>query len=656
MNALGKATSPYLLQHAENPVDWYEWGAEALNKAKAENKPILISIGYSACHWCHVMAHEVFEDEESAKRMNENFINIKIDREERPDIDQIYMDAIQLLNGRGGWPLNIFALPDGRPFYGGTYFPRKDWNSVLIQLSDLWKQKTETVYEYAAKLSAGVTQTNLIESGNTAWQENDLHRAIQIIKTSIDQEQGGFNRAPKFPLPVVYHFVLHYTNLYPDPEMQQWLLHSLTRMSTGGLYDVVEGGYSRYSVDLHWHVPHFEKMLYDNAQMLSFLAETYMVTGNEFLKQKIGETIGFIEKEWLTKEGGVYSAYDADSEGEEGKYYCYTSEDLKRIGITDKDILSYFHCTDAGNWESGRNILFATQTPSDFAKQNTIPLQDFKVRLEQALAVLREERKKRVKPGLDDKILAGWNAMLATGLLKCYNATGIDEYLNLGKKVLSFIGNNLYKEGKLYRSYKNGIAGISGFLEDHVFYAEALLCAYNLTFEDQYLLDSHKIVQTVLNEFGQEHNPYFVFNPDPAGELFVKKTDLGDDVIPSANAVMCELLLKLGYYFDLPQWREHAERMIRGMNERVLKGPAWYCRWLSSALLFQSGLNQVTIAGKDLKDFKGMYLPNTVFLKPSNLIPLSMSKDEVHGAYYLCRDTECYAPETDYESVLNRLY
>jgi len=655
-NKLAKASSPYLQQHAHNPVDWHEWGKEALDLAKVENKPILISIGYSACHWCHVMAHEVFENEESAAIMNDGFINIKIDREERPDIDQIYMDAIQMLTGRGGWPLNIFALPDGRPFHGGTYFPKQDWDIILNQLTELWKNKPETVYEYASKLVEGIKIHSTPELNKTSWTENDFHYAISKFKSTWDMEWGGFNRAPKFPLPVVYKFALHYVHLYHDPEILDWLMLSVKRMSLGGLYDTVGGGYSRYSVDARWHAPHFEKMLYDNAQMLSLLAETYMVTGDRFLLEKIEETHHFLKTEWITMEGGSYSALDADSEGVEGKYYCYTWNDLEKVGIPNEHLIKYFKLTQEGNWEHGRNILFATETPEEFVKEEKLDLKQFNEDLSIFKNSLNTERVVRIKPGLDDKILTSWNAMTATGLLKCYQATLDTFYLDTALDILNFIKKNLWVNGNLYRNYKAGKATILAFLEDHVMLAEALTLAYQLTTKEGYLLKARDIIENVLNKFSQEGNPFLVFNPDPEGELFVKKTDLGDDVIPSANSVLCELLLKHSFYFELPVWRDHALEMLANMRNQVLQGPAWYSQWLCAAMLHHSGINQLTIVGKPEDKFLGHYLPNTIVSYPSNDIPLSSGKTVATKGYYICRDFECFAPETDIGKVIDRLF
>ncbi len=655
-NHLANASSPYLQQHANNPVQWHEWGKEALDKAKAENKPLLISIGYSACHWCHVMAHEVFENEESAVIMNAHFINIKIDREERPDIDQIYMDAIQLINGRGGWPLNIFALPDGRPFHGGTYFPLKDWNTVVTQLNDLWMKSPSVIYEYATKLTEGLKANQNLNVQKSEWTESDFQTAINTFKSRWDLDWGGFKGAPKFPLPVVYKFAMHYDHLYNDAEVRNWVVLSLNRMSLGGLYDTVGGAYSRYSVDEKWHAPHFEKMLYDNGQLLSLLADTFMLTQDAFFVVKIKETHQFIVDEWQSAEGGLYSALDADSEGEEGKYYCYTWDDLTRMDLPSERILKYFKLTQIGNWEHHKNILFATQTPQEFAQAEKIPMALFEKELQAFLNTLKKEREGRIKPGLDDKILTSWNALAATGLLKCYAATSETHYLATAEKILDFIQQFLHVEGHLFRNYKNGKAVIPAFLEDYVLYAEALTAAYQLTFKEDYLLKAHEVICHVLQNFGQTDSPFYLFNADQEGELFVKKTDLGDDVIPSANSVLCELLIKHSYYFDKREWLTMANNMLQSIHSKALKGPAWYSNWLSAAMLINLGLNQVTIVGHSNACIFGNYWPNTIFVGESKSIPLAASKFGAQSGYYVCTNFECLAPLFTTEALKEKLY
>lgn len=655
-NSLIHSASPYLKQHAYNPVDWKEWNRQTLDLANAENKPLLISIGYSACHWCHVMAHESFEDEQTAALMNQHFINVKIDREERPDIDQIYMDAIQLLTGRGGWPLNVFALPGGKPFYGGTYFRREDWKNVLSQISEMWYKEPEKIFAYADNLSNGVLQSNAVKEGEGQWTENDFHLAINQMRQTFDTVHGGLNRAPKFPLPVLYHWALHYQHLFPNAGILQWVSNSVKKMSLGGLYDTLAGGYARYSVDALWKVPHFEKMLYDNGQMLSVLAKTYMVTGEAFLLEKMRETHAFLKNNWQTEDGGLFSAWDADSEGVEGKYYVFTFDEVQELKGASDQVLAYFHITRHGNWEEGKNILFATETPHEFAAALKLDSGIFTAELEQFTQELLKLRNQRVKPGLDDKIICSWNALAATGLLHCYQATGQTEFKDTAIRILSFIESKLWNQGILYRNYRPDGRSIPGFLEDYVYFAEALTTAYQCTFEPPYLTLANRLIETVLNQFHQSDSPFMVFNPDAEGELYYKKTDLGDDVIPSANAVLCELLLVHGFYFNRPEWSEKAAAMLYSVRNQAVSNPAWHCRWLSVALLQQQGINQLTYVGDGLKSLLGNYLPHTIVCQPSPDIPLTASKSDASAGYYLCRNYECFEPETDFDKVWSRLF
>lgn len=655
-NALIHASSPYLLQHAHQPVDWYEWGPTALEKAKSENKPLLISIGYSACHWCHVMAHEVFDDPEMAAIMNEHFVNIKIDREERPDIDQIYMDTLQILTGRGGWPLNIFVLPDGRPFYGGTYFPKKDWAAILEQLTGLWYQKPDTVYEYASRLTEGIKQNYQFKQTKSDWVETDFHEAIKQYKATWDPIDGGLKRAPKFPLPVIYKFALHYFHIYHDPEVLEWILTSLHKMSLGGLYDTVAGGYARYSVDGIWMVPHFEKMLYDNAQILGVLAETYMITADELLKSRMDQTLAFLNRELTAHEGGLYAALDADSEGVEGLFYCYTYAQLEQTNALNQNLVTYFNLKVEGNWEHGLNILHANITPQQFAKDNNLNTLEFLNEINAFTQQLMQMRATRVRPGLDDKILTSWNALAVTGLIKCYKATGNMAYLEKAEIVTRFLTTNLWVDGVLYRNFKNGTCSIPGFLEDYAFLAEALTELYQVTFKSEYLVNAKDLLIHITTHFSKPGQPYFVFNPDPEKELFASKTDLGDDVIPCANSCICNLLFKHAFYFNKPEWRELAIEMLSYMRTSAMQAALWHANWLSSAMLLVNGVNQLSIVGTNDHEISGAYLPNTILAKPNNDIPLTEHKSEMPAGYYLCRDFECYAPETNFETVAKRLY
>ena len=435
-NQLIHETSPYLLQHAHNPVNWYPWGKEALDKAQKENKLIIVSIGYAACHWCHVMEHESFENEEVAKYMNDNFVAIKVDREERPDIDQVYMNAVQLLTGSGGWPLNCIALPDGRPIYGGTYFPKIQWINMLTQVSDFVKQNPDKAEQQAKSLTQGVQSSEMIylNTEEAKFTTDDLNSIFTTWKSNIDFKNGGYNRAPKFPLPAGYQFLLHYNYITEDADALKAVTTTLNKMADGGIYDQIGGGFSRYSTDAYWKVPHFEKMLYDNAQLVSLYSSAYQKTKDPKYKIIVTETLDFIQRELTSKEGGFYSSLDADSEGEEGKFYVWTKSELqKALGNKADLIIDYYNVTEKGNWENSQNILFKSATDKKIADKYNITERELTKRVLEAKKILLKERKKRIRPGLDDKILTSWNALM----LKAY----IDAYRVFDNNKINFISH-----------------------------------------------------------------------------------------------------------------------------------------------------------------------------------------------------------------------
>ncbi|MEM9022916.1 MAG: thioredoxin domain-containing protein, partial [Bacteroidota bacterium] len=441
-NRLVDETSPYLLQHAHNPVNWYPWGDEALDKAKAENKLLLISIGYSACHWCHVMEHESFEDTAVAAFMNEHFVCIKVDREERPDIDQIYMDAVQLLTQRGGWPLNCFALPDGKPFFGGTYFPKKQWLNVLDKVQEEYAQNPDKVTEYAERLTEGVQSTDLIamnpEPPKFTW--DGLQEAVRTWSENFDQEEGGPNRAPKFPLPNNYQFLLRYAHLTGDAALMDHVNLTLKKIAYGGIYDQVGGGFARYSTDELWKVPHFEKMLYDNGQLVSLYAEAYQATGDERYKRVVYETLAFVARELTADVGAFYSALDADSEGEEGKFYIWSKAELEELLGSDYALVAdYYNINQKGFWEHGNYILLRDRDDAAIAAEHELTTEALTERIERAKATLLEARAKRVRPGLDDKSLTSWNAIMLKGYVDAYQVFREPRFLEAALRNARFL-------------------------------------------------------------------------------------------------------------------------------------------------------------------------------------------------------------------------
>ncbi|MDP6908900.1 MAG: thioredoxin domain-containing protein, partial [Flavobacteriales bacterium] len=484
-NALINETSPYLLQHAHNPVNWHPWSDESLKKAKTEQKPILVSIGYSACHWCHVMEHESFEDSVVAAYMNENFICIKVDREERPDVDQVYMNAVQLMTGRGGWPLNCFALPDGRPLYGGTYYPKKEWMDVMAQVVNIWKNQREKALEYAANLTNGVKQSELIQrnTNEPKFSKSDLSSLVEKWSGLIDNKEGGPNRSPKFPLPNNYEFLLRYATLAQDKIMLDHVNLTLEKMAFGGIYDQVGGGFARYSTDELWKAPHFEKMLYDNGQLISLYSEAYQATGNILYKEVVEETLDFIQRELTSEQGAFYSALDADSEGEEGKFYVWKKDELQMLLGDDFEwVKDYYNINAKGLWENGNYILLRKTTDEEFAKKQGWTTEDVKQKVNKLNAKLLRERSKRVRPGLDDKQLTSWNALMLKGYTDAYRVFGKTDYLRTAIKSANFIlKTQRKKDGGLWHNHKAGRSTINGFLEDYSFTIEALVSLYQAT-------------------------------------------------------------------------------------------------------------------------------------------------------------------------------
>lgn len=554
-NWLAKAKSPYLLQHADNPVHWHEWGAEALKKAREENKPLLISIGYAACHWCHVMEHESFMDSTVAKIMNEHYVSIKIDREERPDIDQIYMDAAHLLTGRGGWPLNAFALPDGRPFYAGTYFPKDAWKEILLQIAEAYSSQNDKIIAQAERLTRGIKGHDALDfrkDPTAVFTKADYKGIYSNWKSMIDFRKGGFRRAPKFPLPVGWEFLLQYHYLTGESEALEAVTLTLDEMAKGGIYDQLGGGFARYATDENWVVPHFEKMLYDNGQLISLYAHAYQVTKNEVYAEVIRETLKFIARDMTDSKGGFYSSLNADSEGEEGKYYVWTQQEIDEVldNKTAQLFSEYYQVKSEGNWEEGRNILYREESMEEFALKRDMEPDQWDQILIKAKRELLHERSKRVRPSTDDKILTSWNALMMRGYIEAYLALGEEDYLAAALKNARFLEENMVREnGRLWRNYKDGEAGIEAFLDDYALLANAYIRLYQATFDIHWLDLSRIITDYMIAHFQDEKSSMFFYTSNQSEALFTRKMEITDNVMPSSNAVMANNLYQLGQYF-----------------------------------------------------------------------------------------------------------
>ncbi len=652
-NKLIEETSPYLLQHAHNPIDWQAWNDEAWQKAKQENKPVIISIGYSACHWCHVMEHESFEEETVAKMMNENFICIKVDREERPDVDQIYMDAVQLITGRGGWPLNAIALPDGRPIYAGTYFPKENWKQVLQYFTDYWKNQKDEALKRAEEITNGIRQMDSFnhQSSIINYQSENRKTIFSKFDSLWDYEKGGRRGAPKFPMPVNMQYLLRNYFYTKNEKALQAVTVTLDNMMNGGIYDQIGGGFARYSVDGDWEIPHFEKMLYDNAQLVSLYAETFQLTKNERYKEVVYETLDFIERELSDESGGFYSALDADSEGVEGKFYVWTYDELKKIlGNEFNEFCKVFVFSEAGNFE-GENNLVRRQETQDTRRKT---IQEWKSKL-------LKERAKRVRPGLDDKILTAWNALMLKGYCDAYKVFGEDRFLSRALKCAEFLKTKMIQSDfNLNRNFKNGRVTISGFLDDYSFTCEALLAVYEITFDEQWLLLAKNIADYVIQHFFNANTGLFFYTSINDAPLIARKTETSDNVIPASNSSMAKVLFQLGIIFDQNDYIEKAKRALANMHENVIAHPSFYANWAILADWFIDEPFQIAIVGEKAneirKQFSNHFLPNCLVVGSFDSaisIPLlegKYLKDET--LIYVCQNKTCQLPVNSIEEAL----
>lgn len=662
-NSLINASSPYLLQHAYNPVQWYEWGPEALAKAQAEQKLILVSIGYSACHWCHVMEHESFESHEVAEVMNQHFVCIKVDREERPDIDQIYMLAVQLMNGNGGWPLNAICLPDQRPIYGGTYFRKPDWINILLNLATLWKDEPQKAINYAQRLTDGIQQAEQIIpfEGEIDFSPSRLTEIVEPWKRHFDIAEGGYNRAPKFPLPNNWSFLLRYSFLATDRAVYTAVVATLESMAMGGIYDQIGGGFARYSVDDKWHVPHFEKMLYDNAQLIDLYAEAYQCLKFEPFVAVIEATVDWAFREMSAPNGLFYSALDADSEGVEGKFYVWDKAAFDRtVGAEDAALMAtYFNVTETGNWEEEEtNILRRTLSDDEILQQYNLDAETLAKKVALAKGKLLAERSKLVRPGLDDKCLTAWNAMMIRALAYSSQILGRELYYERAKQAASFILNNMVApDGGLYRNYKNGKASIAGFLDDYAFMIEALIALYEADFDETWLEEAKALSNYVLANFTDETNDMFFYTAGNGEELIARKHEVMDNVIAGSNSVMAQNLQKLGLLYDHEDYSQKASAMLAAVLPRIKAYGSAYSNWCIQLLNEVYGLNEIAITGVAVKAIKqelnAQYIPNKILLGGAkSSLPLLAGKLSEETKIYVCRNKTCQLPVGTVEEAL----
>ena len=660
-NSLIHESSPYLLQHAHNPVDWVSWSDDAFEEAKRQNKMVLVSVGYSACHWCHVMEHECFEDEEVAALMNKFFICIKVDREERPDVDQVYMAAVQLMTQKGGWPLNCFTLADGRPIYGGTYFPKEQWMHILKSLQHTFENDKDKVEEYAEHLHEGIKNSELIKEAKKVelFSEEKLHELVLRWSRNFDTMEGGDSRAPKFPLPNNYEFLLHYGVKYQNEKVLNHVELTLDKMAMGGIYDQVGGGFSRYSVDMLWKVPHFEKMLYDNGQLLSLYSEAYKYFKKPLYKRIVFQTIAWLQNEMLTKDGAFYSALDADSEGDEGKFYCWDKEEMRKVLGDDFNWVSdFYNLNQRGYWEEEKYIPLRTESDKYFAQKMNWSSEEFEINISRINQKLVDERSHRIRPGTDDKCLTSWNAMAIKGLCTAYSAFGEEEFLHLAiKNARWIVKSQLTNDGKLFRTYKNGKSTIDGFLEDYAHVINAFIGLYEVTFDSEWLEKAIQLTEITVEEFQDEKSKMFFFTSNST-QLIARKMELNDNVLPASNSVMAHNLFRLSHLYYNESYTNIAQQMLANVYDGMEMYGSSYSNWGSLLLNIVNDYYQVSIIGNESQqmnlDLQKNYLPNVLFAGGNDLsIPvLADKKIDNETIIYVCYDGTCLAPSKSIEEVI----
>ena len=626
-NNLIHETSPYLLQHAENPVNWYGWNDEALQKAKDENKPIFLSVGYSACHWCHVMAHESFENNDVAEFMNENFVNIKVDREERPDIDDIYQKACQITTGQGGWPLSVFLTPDQKPFYVGTYFPvldsygRPGFGSICRQLAQAWKEKPKDIEKSAESFIHALHKTEKI-TVPTKLEQTLLDEAAMNLFQLGDPTYGGFGSAPKFPNAANISFLFRYAKMANLPKFNEFALKTLNKMAKGGIFDQIGGGFHRYSTDTKWLVPHFEKMLYDNALMPVNYCEAYQITKDPFYLDVLQKTLDFVLREMTSSEGGFYSAYDADSEGVEGKFYVWTKREIKEILGDDADLFClYFDVTDGGNWE-GNSILCNNLNPSTVAFNFGISEQKVHEIINSCSKKLLQVRSKRITPGLDDKVLVSWNSLMITAFAKGYRVTNDVRYLNAAKNCISFIEKNLFVDGKLLRTYKNGIAKINGYLEDYSYFVNALLDVFEIEPNSKYLKLALTLGNHLIDHFWDSENNSFFMTSDDHEKLIIRPKSNYDLSLPSGNSVSSFVMLRLYHLSQEQSFLDIAIKIMESQAQIAAENPFGFGYLLNTLSLYLEKPIEITVINSEnselCKSLFTNYLPNSFMVTIQN--------------------------------------
>ncbi|HEY0007002.1 MAG TPA: thioredoxin domain-containing protein [Pyrinomonadaceae bacterium] len=669
-NRLIKETSPYLLQHAHNPVDWFPWGAEALERARTENRPILLSIGYSACHWCHVMEHESFENEEIARLMNEHFINIKVDREERPDLDQIYMNAVQLMTGHGGWPMTVFLTPEGVPFFGGTYFPPVDRHNmpgfprVLLGVADAYRSRPDEVTQTAVSMLGELRRFGLARESNEMLTQELLDQAYRHIARTYDATYGGFGRAPKFPAPMSLELFLRIYHRTGNGAALEMVEHTCRHMAEGGMYDQLGGGFHRYSTDAQWLAPHFEKMLYDNALLSRLYLHVYQITGDDFYKRVAEETLDYVLREMTDERGGFYSTQDADSEGHEGKFFIWTTEETSEIlGPEDAALFNaYYDVTDAGNFEDA-NILHVSGSLEEIAKSKGIAVESLRETIARGRQQLFEARERRIKPGRDEKQLTAWNGLMLASFAEASAILDRADYRNAARRNAEFVLDNLRRDGLLLRTYKDGQAKLNGYLEDYAFLADGLLALYEATGELRWLTEARDITERMIEEFWDTEEGGFFYTGKSHEELIIRSKDYFDNATPSGNNVAADALLRLAVLTAKEDYSRKAVNIFRLLQDSLKRYPSAFGRALCALDFHLASPKEIVIIGPfDKPETTAMrlevwkrYLPNKVVAqsdeadeRAAEVVPLLQDRKMIDGraTAYVCENYTCRQPAT----------
>ena len=667
-NRLANASSPYLREHADNPVDWYEWGDEALSRAQREGKPLLVSIGYASCHWCHVMEEETFMDTAVARVMNQNFVCIKVDREERPDIDQIFINAAQLISGNAGWPLNAFALPDGRPFYASTYFPKAHWLQLIKQVAQSYADDERSLRKQAAAIVQNVRDQHawLPSSDSVPSSTVSQQEIFEDWSRFIDPYLGGLSGAPKFPMPVIWEFLLQHHYLSKEPSSLKLVLTTFDAMIRGGIYDQLGGGFSRYSTDSLWRIPHFEKMLYDNAQLIKLYAEVYQITGDPEYENIAKESLEFVKRELTDEKGLFWSSINADSQGHEGMFYVWTMQEIDQALSREAALAfsSTYNVTAAGNWQGGVNVLFKTN-PSDSAM--SAPASDGEGQkllklLEDSRAELLAIRNRRIRPTTDTKTITSWNAMMIEAYLQAFDAFGDEQYLRAAITAATALQKErVNKSGHVKRTTDSTRPGVEGFLDDYALLCRAFVRLYHSTFDIRYLNTARLVADYVLDNFRDERSGLFFYSLNKSVRGIAKNIETADEVMPSSNAVFAEALFLLGEYYQDERYQEVSAHMVDVMSVQFLKEGPYYASWARLKGLQESGPFEVAVMGEEAARVRGelmkKYLP-TVILSggtEENLPLLESKYVEGKTLIYVCRNRVCKFPVEDVAMAMQQL-